>query len=377
MSARGGKAAKRAKAVSRSAKAGLQFPVSRVHRYLRKCTHHYRISAAAPVYQAAVMEYLTAEILELAGNAARDNKKTRIIPRHILLAVANDEELHKLLKGVTIASGGVLPNIHPELLKKRKGGKLVSPEELKSKKPKPAPPPSPKKPVSSKKVPTAAAKKAAPASPAKAKPTPKPKAKGRGKADKGPGDGFSVLSEKTLFLGQKLTVVQGDIAAIDADAVVLPTNAKFKLEGEVGEALKKAGGKEFKDEIKKLSEDNGDLALLDAAICDGHNFPAAYVISLHSPVYSEDSTTASDDLEKAVKNVLTIADEKNLKILAIPSIGTGSNKYPKDLAAQVTLKAISNYFVSAMASSLKQIYFVLSDPENIGMYTMELARLDS
>lgn len=96
MSARGGKAAKRAKAVSRSAKAGLQFPVSRVHRYLRQATHHYRIASGAPVYQAAVMEYLTAEILELAGNAARDNKKTRIIPRHILLAVANDEELHQV-----------------------------------------------------------------------------------------------------------------------------------------------------------------------------------------------------------------------------------------------------------------------------------------
>lgn len=96
MSARGGKAAKRAKAVSRSAKAGLQFPVSRVHRYLRQVTHHYRIASGAPVYQAAVMEYLTAEILELAGNAARDNKKSRIIPRHILLAVANDEELHRV-----------------------------------------------------------------------------------------------------------------------------------------------------------------------------------------------------------------------------------------------------------------------------------------
>ena len=60
---------------------------------------------------AAVMEYLAAEIIELAGNAARDNKKTRSIPRHLQLAIRNDEELNKLLDGVTIAQGGVLPNI--------------------------------------------------------------------------------------------------------------------------------------------------------------------------------------------------------------------------------------------------------------------------
>ena len=59
------------------------------------------------------------QVLELAGNAARDNKKNRIIPRHVLLAVRNDEELGKLLAGVTIAHGGVLPNINPVLLPKK------------------------------------------------------------------------------------------------------------------------------------------------------------------------------------------------------------------------------------------------------------------
>jgi histone H3/H4 len=80
-----------------------------------------RVGAGAPVYLAAVLEYLAAEVLELAGNAARDNKKTRIIPRHVQLAIRNDEELNKLLSGVTIAQGGVLPNINTVLLPKKTG----------------------------------------------------------------------------------------------------------------------------------------------------------------------------------------------------------------------------------------------------------------
>ena len=119
MSGRGKGGKVKNKSKSRSSRAGLQFPVGRIHRLLRKGNYAERVGAGAPVYLAAVMEYLAAEVLELAGNAARDNKKTRIIPRHLQLAIRNDEELNKLLAGVTIAQGGVLPNIQAVLLPKK------------------------------------------------------------------------------------------------------------------------------------------------------------------------------------------------------------------------------------------------------------------
>ena len=87
-------------------------------RFLKKGRFAKRVGAGAPVYMAAVLEYVVAELLELSGNAAKDNKKTRIVPRHIQLAVKNDEELNKFVGRATISAGGVMPNIHAILLKK-------------------------------------------------------------------------------------------------------------------------------------------------------------------------------------------------------------------------------------------------------------------
>ncbi|KAF4365642.1 hypothetical protein CsatB_018486 [Cannabis sativa] len=135
----GRKGGDRKKSVTKSVKAGLQFPVGRIARFLKKGRYAQRTGTGAPVYLAAVLEYLAAEVLELAGNAARDNKKTRINPRHVQLAVRNDEELGKLLHGVTIASGGVLPNINPVLLpKKTKSAESEKPATKSPKSPKKA-----------------------------------------------------------------------------------------------------------------------------------------------------------------------------------------------------------------------------------------------
>jgi histone H2A len=117
------------KSQSQSSRAGLQFPVGRIHRFLKRGRYAKRVGKTAGVYLAATLEYLVAEILELAGNAARDNKRTRVTPRHLQLAVRNDEELNKLLGGVTIANGGVLPNIHNVLCPLKKMRKELTPEQ--------------------------------------------------------------------------------------------------------------------------------------------------------------------------------------------------------------------------------------------------------
>ncbi|TKR81644.1 hypothetical protein L596_015483 [Steinernema carpocapsae] len=98
----GGKA-NRAKAQTKSTRAGLVFSVGRFQSRLKKDRFAERVGVGAAIFMTAVIEYMTAEVLELAGNAADNNKKKRISPRHILLAVRGDEELSKILGQVTFA----------------------------------------------------------------------------------------------------------------------------------------------------------------------------------------------------------------------------------------------------------------------------------
>lgn len=116
--------------ISKSQRSGLIFPVARMIRQLRKIRSAPRVSTTAGVYLAGVLEYLAMETLELAGNASKDNKRKRLTPRDLTLAIRGDEELSTLFNG-TISQGGVIPHIHREMVEKKKKKEPDSTKEIK------------------------------------------------------------------------------------------------------------------------------------------------------------------------------------------------------------------------------------------------------
>jgi histone H2A len=104
---------------SSNKKAGLTFPVGRVNRYIKKGRFSHRVGSNAPIFMAAILEYVVAEVLEVAGNNARAEKKTRLRPRHVMLAIEEDQDLKHVFKDITIAGAGVAPGIQEFLQPKK------------------------------------------------------------------------------------------------------------------------------------------------------------------------------------------------------------------------------------------------------------------
>ncbi|CAF2619923.1 unnamed protein product [Rotaria sp. Silwood2] len=348
--------------VSRSTRAGIIFPVTRMHRYLKAApTSTTRVTKGAAVYLAAVAEYLVAEVLELSGNAARDNRRTRIIPRHVLLAIATDDELNKLLRGCVIPQGGVLPSIFPFLLPKNTGDSPDQSSSFSSR--------------ASTVTKTKAAGKSTKASgrkPALTKGlgsftvlgTPKSKAAAL------KGTAVTTLSERVLIRGQKLTVVQGNIINITADAIVHPTGTSLSMSGEV------AGGQELRDALSQAAKTKSLTNVGDVMITDAPNLSASHLIHVNSPTWNAGTQEQCiTELDKATLNILTLADEKGLTSVALPSISSGNAGFPKQTAAQTILAALSKYFRQTATTNLQQVFFVLYDAESVNVYTTELQRM--
>uniref|UniRef100_A0A914UI17 Macro domain-containing protein n=1 Tax=Plectus sambesii TaxID=2011161 RepID=A0A914UI17_9BILA len=348
------------KRMSSSARAGLTFPLGRVRTKLKKTLGKgRRLTWGAAAYTTAVMEYLSAEVLEIAGNVARDFKVRRMTPRHILLAVHNDQELAQLLKDVTMPSSGVLPFIHQNLLPKGKQTATTS--------------------ASTSPAATSASAKKRPAKAAKPKPVaakkPAPVAK-QASVQKAKG-GSTLLNEKTLARsGVKLSVIQGDITDIACDALVNPTDSSFSLSGQVGSHLAKVGGPAFTQIVQKAVAAGKKIDTTEAVITEGAGFGASFVVHCNGPKWNQgNAAEAISQLQTTVQSCLNVADSKKLKSIAFPSIGSGVGKFPKQTAAETILRSLDAYFSETNKTTVKHVFFVLHDKESVDVYVTELAKL--
>ena len=125
-----GKKSKKSRNIRQSTRAGINFPVGRIGSYMRAKKYSSRTGAGAPVFLGAVLEYLCAEVLESAGDVCKETGRHRITPRHIELAVRNDDDLGRYLSGANFANAGMAPYINPCILKKRKWSMRVNLIEL-------------------------------------------------------------------------------------------------------------------------------------------------------------------------------------------------------------------------------------------------------
>jgi histone H2A len=112
---------------TRQDKADILFPPSLTEKFLRNFGYYkVMVSSTAPVYLAAVIEYLTFEILDLANNCCKEDKRVRINIRDLQLTIKTDIELDNLFVNLNInlLGGGVVPYIHSSLYNKTNKKKL-------------------------------------------------------------------------------------------------------------------------------------------------------------------------------------------------------------------------------------------------------------
>lgn len=342
------------KTQSSSKKAGLTFPVGRLGRFLRHGNYSSRVGAGAPVYLAAVLEYLAAEVLELAGNVCRDNGKQRIIPRHVQLAVRSDEELSSLLKNVTIAGGGTMPPLHAALVKgsSSKKGSISAPKNRSS---------SARGPPVSKAVNASA---------------------GGRKLVKANVGGASIVRTASVVVKQMrvqnttLSLAQGDLLQEPFSAIGSASDATLSCSGGVSRLIASKAGPAFLEETKAWVSSHGNLPVGGACLTGAGNLPSDHVVHVHGPRWGQPD--AQEKLAEAVQNALECCSKAQLKNVALPAFSTGSFHFPTPLAARILLQSAKEWLEkNGGKTTLQEVRFTLVGDSMFEIFSNKFNEIDT
>jgi O-acetyl-ADP-ribose deacetylase (regulator of RNase III) len=154
-------------------------------------------------------------------------------------------------------------------------------------------------------------------------------------------------------MATEIHITEGDITEMHVDAIVNAANSDLILGGGVAGAIRRKGGASVSDECEQL----GKIPVGEAAITTGGNLKATYVI--HAASMRLGWPTTAEALRAATRNSLLRAQEKGLKSIAFPALGTGIAGFPVDQCARIMLGEVLAFVKSP--TSLEHVRFVLYD----------------
>jgi O-acetyl-ADP-ribose deacetylase (regulator of RNase III) len=166
--------------------------------------------------------------------------------------------------------------------------------------------------------------------------------------------------------GQKIQVYRGDITGMQVDAIVNAANTSLMGGGGVDGAIHRAGGPAILEDCRKIVARQGGCKVGESVITAGGNLQARYVIHTVGPVWNGGCKNEAQLLANCYLNSLQLAVETGIESIAFPNISTGIYRFPKQQAAVIAVKAVTEFLnVNSLPGS---VIFVCFDEENAALY---------
>ena len=173
----------------------------------------------------------------------------------------------------------------------------------------------------------------------------------------------------------KFVIKQGDITQENVAAIVNAANSSLLGGGGVDGAIHRAGGPEILEACKKIVARQGSCPTGEAVITTAGKLPARYVIHTVGPVWHGGQEDEKSKLANCYRNSLSLAANHDCKTIAFPNISTGVYRFPKKLAAEVSLNAILDFL--SESDEISEVKLVCFDEENHRILERQLKSLKS
>jgi O-acetyl-ADP-ribose deacetylase (regulator of RNase III) len=148
----------------------------------------------------------------------------------------------------------------------------------------------------------------------------------------------------------KLSVIEGDITALEVDAIANAANDQLWMGAGVAGAIRRAGGAE----IEREAMAKGPIEVGDAVTTGAGTLPAKHVI--HGAVMGQDLRTNAKLVRHTTHRCLEVADELGLGSMALPAFGTGVGGFPLEECARIMVEEARRFEPSALREIVFAVY---------------------